>query len=175
MSVLGPSFRIMDWICYHGTHSYQILKQGNLQEYFRLCDCSSLCFYCASSLKMTSHDRHVVLNTGDSTVCLKAYTDPHQNASKSTLLAFCGGLHRWPAISPHKGPVMQNKVHLMTLSWCMAVHTWYFRNIVLNVISVSLAWRREILWWFFCRLYMFKYINTEVLLLMLLSNNPVYT
>ena len=37
----------------------------------------------------------------------------HQNSAS---LAFVSGIHRWPVISPHKGPVKQKCFHLMTSS-----------------------------------------------------------
>ena len=37
-----------------------------------------------------------------STVCLGAYQGKHQSSAS---LAFVRGIHRWPMISPHKGPV----------------------------------------------------------------------
>ena len=38
----------------------------------------------------------------------------HQSSAS---LALVRGIHRWPVISPHKGPVTREIVHLMTSSW----------------------------------------------------------
>ena len=50
-----------------------------------------------------------------STVCSGADQRKHQSSAS---LAFVRGIHRWPAISPHKGPVTRKMFpYLMTSSW----------------------------------------------------------
>ena len=48
------------------------------------------------------------------TVCSGADLRKHQSSAS---LAFVRGIHRWPLISPHKGPVTRKCFHLMTSSW----------------------------------------------------------
>ena len=49
-----------------------------------------------------------------STVCSSADKRKHQSSAS---LAFLRGIHRWPVVSPHKGPVTWKCIHLMTSSW----------------------------------------------------------
>ena len=51
--------------------------------------------------------------TGLTMFCSNVYSDAHQmKHQSSSLLAFMPGLHRWPVISSHKGPVTQIKVSI---------------------------------------------------------------
>ena len=55
--------------------------------------------------------------TGHSTVCLTAYADPHQRNIKVRITGLIvRGIHRWPVISPYKGPVTRQKHPSMTSS-----------------------------------------------------------
>ena len=51
-------------------------------------------------------------------VCSAVYPGANERKHQSSAsLAFVRGIHRWPANSPHKGPVTRNMFHLMTSSW----------------------------------------------------------
>ena len=59
------------------------------------------------------------VSTACSTVCSSADQRKHQTSAS---LAFVSGIHWWPVVSHHKGPVTRKCFHLMTSSWQSAMH-----------------------------------------------------
>ena len=54
------------------------------------------------------------------TVCSDANQRRHRSSAS---LAFVRAIHQWPVNSPHKGPAMRKRFHVMTSSWsCLSNH-----------------------------------------------------
>ena len=80
---------------------------------------SSIIFY---SLRW--HHMNVMLSqiTSHSTVCLIAYTDPHQNLHYWSLAR---GIHCWPVNSPHKVSVTWKKLPFDEVTmWYVQCYSW---------------------------------------------------
>ena len=87
------------------------------------------CSYCPSTsevmlrLRHRCHSSDVMISamapqiTGVWIVCSTVFSGIDQRKHQSSAsLAFLRRIHRWPMDSPHKGPVMQKSIHLMTSS-----------------------------------------------------------
>ena len=54
------------------------------------------------------------------TVCSDANQRRHRSSAS---LAFVRGIHQWPVNSPHKGPAMRKRFHVIASSWsCLSNH-----------------------------------------------------
>ena len=72
-----------------------------------------------------------------STVCSVADQRKHQSSAS---LAFMRGIHRWPVVSPYKGPITQKIFHLVTPLWFGSVS----RQQTPQGQSIATWWRHQI-------------------------------
>ena len=97
--------RMFWWCCVMESHHFNSMLPFSI---FCSLDVSLLLWCHNWRYGAWNHQPHVVYST--------VYSGTDEKNQSSASLAFVRGIHRWPANSPHKGPVTRKCFHLMTSS-----------------------------------------------------------